>query len=71
METDMTKQQMIQRMIELQKQFIEYEQKNGVNPFDYYTPDSGHFLEKFKKEYNELATKVVDAAHGEVGSSRL
>ena len=67
----MTKQEMIKRMLELQQKFIEYEHQNGVDPFDYYTPKSGHFLDGFKEEYDDLARKLVDVAHQEVGSSRL
>lgn len=67
----MNKQQMIKRMIELQKQFIELEQKSGIDPNEYFTPGSGHFLEKFKKEYDDLSKKLIDTAHKEVGSTRL
>jgi len=64
------KQDLIKRMIELQQKFIKYEQDNGVTSFDYYTPAPGHTLEGYREEYAELATKVVDLAHGEAGSSR-
>ena len=62
------KQDMINRMIELQKKFIEFEHKDGVDPFDYYTPAAGHTLEGYREEYQELANKVVAMAHEEVGS---
>jgi hypothetical protein len=65
------KQDLIKRMLELQAKFIKYEQDNGVTGFDYYTPEAGHPLEGYRQEYAELATKVVDLAHGEAGSSRL
>ena len=64
------KQQMIKRMLELQKKFIDYEHQNGLDPFDYYTPKPGHPLEGFRAEYQDLANKVVEAAHTEVGSRR-
>ena len=64
------KQDLIKRMIELQAKFIKYEQENGVTGFDYYTPQPGHALEGYRQEYNELAIKVVDLAHGEAGSHR-
>ena len=64
------KTQMIQRMLELQKKFIEYEHQHGVDGFDYYTPPAGHPLAGFREEYQDLATKVVDIAHSEVGSHR-
>ncbi len=64
------KQDLIKSMIELQKKFIKYEQENGMTGFDYYTPESGHLLEGYRQKYEELASKVVDLAHGEAGSSR-
>ena len=64
------KQDLIKRMIELQKKFIKYEQENGVTGIEYYTPEAGHVLEGYHKEYNVLANKVVDLAHSENGSSR-
>ena len=62
------KQDMITRMNELQKKFVEYEHKDGLNPFDYYTPQPGHPLEGYREEYATLARKVVEMAHTEVGS---
>ena len=64
------KQDLIKRMIELQKKFIDFEHENGVNGFDYYTPGDGHPLDGYRKEYSELANKVVDLAHSEAGSHR-
>jgi hypothetical protein len=64
------KQDLINRMLELQKKFIAYEQENGIDGFDYYTPKPGHPLEGYRQEYAELATKVIDLAHGEAGSHR-
>jgi len=64
------KQDLIKRMLELQKKFIAYEHENGLDPFDYYTPKPGHPLENYRQEYQELATKVLDLAHAEVGSRR-
>ena len=57
-------------MLELQKKFIAFEQQNGIDGFDYYSPASGHELEGYRQEYAELATKVVDLAHAEAGSNR-
>lgn len=65
------KQDLIKRMLELQKKFIDYEHENGLDPFDYYTPQPGHPLENYRKEYQDLANKIVDLAHEEVGSHRL
>lgn len=64
------KAEMIKKMLEMQKKFIDYEHKNGVEPKDYYAPDSGHELDGFRQEYRDLAMQVVDAAHADKGSSR-
>ncbi len=64
------KQDLIKRMLELQKKFIEFEHNNGIDGYDYYTPGSGHELDGYRQEYAELATKVVDLAHAEAGSAR-
>ena len=64
------KQDLIKRMLELQKKFIAYEQENGIDGFDYYTPTPGHPLEGYRQEYMDLANKVVDLAHAEAGSHR-
>ena len=64
------KQEIIQKMLEMQKKFIHYEQTNGVDPKDYFAPDSGHELDGYRQEYQELATKLVDMAHEEKGSRR-
>ena len=60
----------IKEMIEMQKKFIEYEQKNGVDPQDYFTPKSGHELDGYRQKYRDLAMEVVDMAHAEAGSER-
>jgi len=57
-------------MLELQKMFINYEHKNGLDPHDYYTPDAKHPLAGFRGEYYNLAKDLVDLAHAEVGSHR-
>ena len=64
----MNKEEMIKKMIDMQKQFTEYENKDGVEQVDYYTPKDGHMLDGYRQEYNELAKKLVDMAHEEVGS---
>lgn len=66
------KQKLIQEMLDMQKQFIEYEHKNGVDAVDYFTDNAGasHPLNQFRQKYAELATKVVDMAHAEKGSQR-
>ncbi len=64
------KQELIQKMLQLQKKFIEYEHQQGVAPSDYWTPEEGHELSGFRQQYNDLATKLIDMAHAEKGSHR-
>lgn len=64
------KQELINKLLEMQRKFIEYEHQNGVDPKDYYSPEGGHPLSGFRQEYAELATKLVDMAHEEKGSHR-
>ncbi len=64
------RQELIKQMLEMQKKFIDYEHENGLDPFDYYTPKPGHPLEGYRQKYQELANKLVDTAHAEVGSER-
>lgn len=65
-----TKQEKIQELIAMQKKFIEYEHTNGLDPQDYYAPESGHQLDGYKEKYQEIALDVMQTAHDEVGSSR-
>ena len=64
------KQELIKQMLEMQKKFIEYEQKNGVTQEEYFTGGKGHPLGDYRHEYNEIAIKLVDLAHAEKGSHR-
>jgi hypothetical protein len=64
------KQEMIKKLLEMQKKFIEYEHQNGVAPVDYWTAGEGHPLHNFLQEYKDLANKLVDTAHAEKGSHR-
>ena len=64
------KQEIIQKMIEMQRKFIEYEQKNGVSQEEYFAGGKDHPLGDYRHEYNELAVKLVDLAHAEKGSHR-
>jgi len=63
-----SKAEKIAKLIEMQKQFIEYEQTHGVDPREYYAPESGHTLEGYRQQYRDLAMDVLDEAHKEVGS---
>ena len=64
------KKAMIAELIAMQKKFIAYEQKNGVDMKDYYAPESGHLLDGYKESFTEKAMELVDVAHEEKGSHR-
>lgn len=61
---------MIQELIAMQKKFIAYEQENGVNFKDYFTPETGHELDGYRQKYMDMAMELVDIAHEEKGSHR-
>ena len=63
------KQQLIEKMLEMQKQFIAYEHEHGVTGKDYWASSEG-LLANYRHEYAEMATRVVDIAHEIVGSTR-
>ena len=64
------KQELIDKMLEMQKQFIEYEHQHGVSGKDYWASSDG-LLANYRQEYTDMASRVVDLAHQIVGSSRL
>jgi hypothetical protein len=64
------KQELIKRLLEMQKKFIDYEHANGVEMEDYFAGDESHPLHNFRQEYTDLANKLVDMAHAEKGSHR-
>ncbi len=64
------KRELINEMLEMQKKFIEYEHRQGLDPKDYYAPEGGHPLDGFRDQYMNAAMKVVELAHAEVGSRR-
>jgi hypothetical protein len=63
------KQELIEKMLELQKQFVEYEHQHGVSGKDYWASSEG-LLANYRQEYADMATRVVDIAHELVGSTR-
>jgi hypothetical protein len=63
------KQDLIDKMLLMQKQFIEYEHENGVSGKDYWASSDG-LLANYRQEYIDMANRVVDIAHELVGSSR-
>ncbi|MCU7959261.1 MAG: hypothetical protein KZQ58_04535 [gamma proteobacterium symbiont of Bathyaustriella thionipta] len=62
------KQELIQQMIEMQKQFIEHEHKHGISGKDYYYSKDG-LLADYRQKYADMANRVVDLAHEINGQS--
>ena len=62
------KQELIKEMMKMQKEFIAFEQNNGVKPDDYYNPGTGHALDGYRAKYDELSLQVLEIAHEEKGS---
>ena len=65
-----TKQELIQQMLRMQKQFIARERESGVDLEDYFTPQPGYLLDGYRETFADIATQVVDLAHEEKGSKR-
>lgn len=63
-----SKQEKIQKMLELQKKFIELEQNGEITAEGYFVPKEGSSLDGFREEYAKLAMEVVADAHKEKGS---
>ncbi len=64
------KQEIIKQMIEMQRKFIDLEQKGEFSAEEYYDSDGESELARYKQTYNDLAIKLVDMAHEEKGSHR-
>jgi len=64
------KQEIIKQMIEMQRKFIDLEQKGEFSAEEYYDSDGDSELARYKQAYNDLAIKLVDMAHEEKGSHR-
>ena len=63
------KQDLIEKMLEMQEEFITYEHKKGISGKDYWASEEG-LLANYRQEYMDMANRVVDLAHEIVGSSR-
>jgi hypothetical protein len=55
--------ELIQKMLEMQKKFIDIEHATGIDPKDYYAPEGGTYLDEYRREYNNLAMRVNKLAH--------
>ncbi|NOY17002.1 MAG: hypothetical protein GXP23_08735 [Gammaproteobacteria bacterium] len=65
-----TKQEKIQEMLDMQKEFIKNERENGFDPKEYYAPESGSVFDGYVDAYNDIALEVMNDAHKERGSKR-
>jgi hypothetical protein len=63
-----SKQEKIQKMLELQKKFIKLEQSGEITAESYFVPKDGSDLDGYREEYAKLAMEVVEDAHKEKGS---
>ncbi|MBV5310075.1 hypothetical protein [Chromatium okenii] len=63
------KQTLIDKMLEMQQQFIAYEHEHGITGKDYWASTEG-LLANYRQEYIDMANRVVDIAHEIVGSVR-
>lgn len=64
------KKELIEKMLEMQSQFIDLEHQQGITGKDYWAAEEG-LLVGYRQEYMDIANRVVDLAHEIVGSSRL
>jgi len=64
------KQEIIKELLAMQRKFIEYEHKHGVDPKDYFAPEENHELNGYRDSYAQKAMRVVELAHAEKGSRR-
>jgi hypothetical protein len=64
------KQELIDQMLDMQRQFIEYEHANGITGKDYWASEDG-LLSDYRQKYMDMANRVVDLAHEIVGSRRV
>ena len=64
------KQEIIKQMLDLQHKFIELEQRGDFSTQQYYDSEGDTELARHKRNFDELATKLVDMAHAEKGSKR-
>lgn len=64
-----TKAELIQDLLQMQRDFIKFEHENGMHPDDYYNPGAGHPLETYKNDFMNKAVEVLDMAHDEKDSA--
>jgi chromosome segregation ATPase len=65
------KNELVQKMLEMQKKFAELEHTQGIEPKAYYAPDPATYLNEYRREYQALATRVNKLAHEINGSGHI
>jgi len=65
-----SKQEKIQKMLEMQRKFIAYEHEHGVSPQEYWAPAEDDELAGYAGQFMDIANEVIDMAHTEKGSHR-
>ncbi|MDH3716175.1 MAG: hypothetical protein OET44_20280 [Gammaproteobacteria bacterium] len=64
------KRQKIEKLLAMQRKFIELDHEQGVEMKEYFAPEEGDALQGYRQQYTALAMEVVDEAHAIVGSKR-
>lgn len=64
------KQKIIDQMLKMQKKFMDQEESGEIDAQNYWTDEGTHPAKAYKEKYDQLASKLVDLAHEEKGSSR-
>ena len=62
------KQELIKKLLEMQKKFIQLERERGIGMEEYFTPGEDDPLYNYREEYLKTAMKIVELAHEEKGS---
>ena len=65
-----TKQEKIEKLLEMQRRFIARDRERGVDMQEYFTPEEDSPLHNYRQEYMQHAMEVVELAHEEKGSKR-
>ena len=63
------RKEIIEKILRIQKEFMELERKKGVTEKDLHVNPSG-VLKEYKEEHEKLANRLVDIAHELKGSIR-
>ena len=62
--------QLVQEMLEMQKQFVELEHQGGISPKEYFTATEG-LLKDYRHSYMEKAMRVSEIARTLVPDTKV